>query len=148
MAESQAEACELCGRVGVRLTRHHLIPVARHKKPRTRRRHDRAELRTRVAWLCEPCHKTVHATLSEQELAEHYHTLDRLAAHPDIAGFVVFVRKRPPDAHVAVRPRNDRRAGNRRTGRTGSRRAAARGPGIATPAARLVPPRTDPDPIV
>ncbi|MEO0586944.1 MAG: hypothetical protein AAF078_04820 [Planctomycetota bacterium] len=101
-------ACELCRREGVRLTKHHLIPVARHNKPRTRRQHDRADFNTRVAWLCPPCHNTVHATLSEQELAEHYHTLDRLAAHPDIARFVAFVRKQPPDARVAVRPTNDR----------------------------------------
>ncbi|MEM6333996.1 MAG: hypothetical protein AAF823_11730 [Planctomycetota bacterium] len=102
-------ACELCARVGVRLTKHHLIPVARHNKPRTRRQHDKADFHTRVAWLCSPCHKTVHATLSEQELAEHYHTIDRLQAHPDIARFLAFVRKQPPDAHVAVRASKRRR---------------------------------------
>jgi len=116
MPESRTanECCELCQRRGVRLTRHHLIPVARHNKPRTRRQHDKRSFNIRVAMLCRPCHKTVHATLSEQELAEHYHTLDRLAAHPDIVRFVEFIRKQPPDAHVTVRRRNDRRSSNAR----------------------------------
>lgn len=101
-------------------TKHHLIPVARHNKPRTRRQHDRAEFNTRVAWLCKPCHKTVHATLTEQELAEHYHTIERLAEHEAIAKFVAFVSKQPPGAHVVVRRANDRSASNaRRAGRSG-----------------------------
>lgn len=107
--ESDPDRCELCGRVGVALTKHHLIPRARHNKPRTRRQHDRAAFNTRVAWLCRPCHKTVHATLSEQQLAEHYHSVPALAAHADIARFVAFVRKQPPDARISVRRPADRR---------------------------------------
>jgi len=106
--------CELCGRRGVVLTRHHLIPVARHNKPRTRRLHDKRDFNLRVARLCAPCHNTVHASLSEQELAEHYPTVERLAAHPAIARFVAFIRKQPPSTHVTVRRRNDRRAYNAR----------------------------------
>jgi hypothetical protein len=106
--------CELCQRVGPTLTRHHLIPVARHNKPRTRRQHDKRAFNTRTAMLCRPCHKTVHATFTEQELAEHYHTVDRLAAHPEIARFVGFIRRQPADATIAVRRRNDRPAGNAR----------------------------------
>lgn len=102
--------CELCGRVGVRLTRHHLIPRARLGKSRTARLHgrDRRDLVERVAMLCSPCHKTVHMTLSEKELAEHFHTLPRLREHGDIARFIAFVRKQPAEARVKVRRRSDR----------------------------------------
>ncbi|MEO0964049.1 MAG: hypothetical protein AAFY08_02925 [Planctomycetota bacterium] len=114
MPSDRPTACELCRREAVVTTKHHLIPVARHNKPRTRRQHDRAEFNTRVAWLCKPCHKTVHATLTEQELAEHYHTVERLAAHDDIARFVAFVRKQPANAHVVVRRSNGKTVGNAR----------------------------------
>ncbi|MEO1235959.1 MAG: hypothetical protein AAFX76_04145 [Planctomycetota bacterium] len=96
-------ACELCGRSGLELTRHHLIPRARHKKPRTRRNHARADLNAAIAMLCRPCHATVHQVLSEQELAEAYHTVEALAGHPDVARFVAWVRKKPAGLRVPIR---------------------------------------------
>ncbi|MEM1028409.1 MAG: hypothetical protein AAGJ38_10030 [Planctomycetota bacterium] len=97
------KTCQLCGRSGLELTRHHLVPKARHNKPRTRRLHPGVNLDTHVAMLCRPCHATVHLHLSEQELAEGYHTLDALAGHPEVARFVKWVRRKPVDLHVSVR---------------------------------------------
>lgn len=69
-------------------------------------RFDRQEMHTRIAMLCRPCHSTVHATLSEQELEQSFNTLQALASHPDIARFVGWVKKQPTDRKVAVkRPR-------------------------------------------
>ena len=98
-----ADACELCGRSGLELTRHHLIPRARHNKPRTRRHHDRDTMKSAIAWLCRPCHKTVHHHLSEQELAEVFHTVDALRGHPEIAKFARWVAKQPPGKSIRSR---------------------------------------------
>lgn len=43
------------------------------------------------------CHRTIHALLSERELAERYHTIEALLDHPGIRRFVAWVRKRPAD---------------------------------------------------
>ncbi len=94
------EACELCGRSVPELTRHHLIPRRNHRLARYRRRHDLAELRGRVAWLCRPCHDQVHVLLDEKELAEDYDTVDKLATHPGVARFVAWVRKRPASKRI------------------------------------------------
>jgi hypothetical protein len=67
--------------------------------------------------LCKACHKTVHATLSEKELERQYNTLADLAARPEIARFVQWVRKQPPETKVSVRStkgKNRRRAAAKR----------------------------------
>lgn len=43
------------------------------------------------------CHKQVHATLSEAELARNYNTAEALRAHPDLATFARWIAKRPTD---------------------------------------------------
>ena len=95
--------CEMCGRAESHLTRHHLIPRKTHRRPRIRRRFDREELHRRIAMLCRACHKTVHATLSERELAESYHTIQALREHPELAKFIAWVRRQPPGRRIAVR---------------------------------------------
>ena len=42
------------------------------------------------------CHKEIHATLSEAELARFYASVDALRAHPRLAKFFKWVAKRPP----------------------------------------------------
>jgi hypothetical protein len=62
---------------------------------------------TRIAMLCEPCHNTIHANLSEAELEAAYNTLEDLAQHPEIAKFVRWVRKQSSHRRIAVKkPRN------------------------------------------
>ncbi len=41
--------CELCGRAECVLTKHHLIPQARHANKRNKRDFDRVEVKQRVA---------------------------------------------------------------------------------------------------
>ncbi len=52
------------------------------------------------------CHKEIHATLSEAELARDFATPEALRAHPRLARFVEWVRKRPP--HFLSRARQPR----------------------------------------
>ena len=42
------------------------------------------------------CHKEIHATLSEAELARSYASVDALRAHPRLAKFFKWVAKHPP----------------------------------------------------
>jgi len=88
-------ACALCGRRGLPLTRHHLIPRMRHRNKRVRRNHDRANLVAQIIRLCRPCHDHVHLTLSEKALAEDYYTREALLQHPDIRRFCAWIASRP-----------------------------------------------------
>ena len=65
------------------------------------------------------CHAEIHATLTEAELARDYASIEALRAHPRLAKFIAWVRKRPADFH-------SRSAGPRRRRRPGS------GPGAAS----------------
>lgn len=49
-----------------------------------------------VVRLHHLCHKEIHATLSEAELARAYSTPEALRAHPRLARFIEWVHRRPP----------------------------------------------------
>jgi hypothetical protein len=97
------QLCELCRRHVAQLTKHHLIPKTRHKNKRNKRDFNREEIHTRVAWLCRPCHKMVHATLTEKELEREYNTLNALRGHPEIAKFSAWISTRPDGTAVTVK---------------------------------------------
>ena len=81
------EMCGLCGRsVPQRLiTLHHLKPKQKGGK---------AEHRTP---LCRPCHKQLHATFSNTDLARVYPTLDALRQAPELQPFLKWIRKQKAD---------------------------------------------------
>lgn len=87
--------CQLCGRGLVLLTRHHLIPRARHRKKRNRRLFDREEVRTRILWICRPCHDHIHQILSEKEMEARYHSREALLDHPAVDRFVTWISHKP-----------------------------------------------------
>lgn len=93
--------CALCGRPvppRVPQSRHHLVPKLRGGKG------------GETVLLHHLCHREIHATLSEAELARNYASIEALRAHPRLAAFIRWVAKRPPDFTSRV-------PGNRR-GRT------------------------------
>ena len=87
-------ACELCGRVVERRTRHHLIPRSRHGNKRVKRSFSREELHRTVP-LCGACHRQIHRTLTEKELEREYNTVEALLSHPDIFRFVRWIERKP-----------------------------------------------------
>lgn len=95
--------CDLCERNVSEVTKHHLIPRTRHANKRNKKQFDRREVRERVAWLCRPCHKQVHALLTEKELERDYNTLAALRAHPEIARFAEWLKDKPAGLRVTVR---------------------------------------------
>ncbi|WP_412564681.1 HNH endonuclease [Thalassobius sp. MITS945101] len=90
--------CPLCLREippEVPQSRHHLTPKLKGGKGGP------------TVLLHHICHKEIHATLSEAEIARSYATIDALRGHPHLAKFFGWVAKRPPDF-------NARSTGNRR----------------------------------
>ncbi len=96
-----AGACDLCGRSVRELTRHHLIPRARHKKKRARKKFHRREMENRITLLCRPCHRNVHASIDNKELEREYNTLEALAAHPGVRRFTRWIKNKPHGTAVA-----------------------------------------------
>jgi|AntDeeMinimDraft_5_1070356.scaffolds.fasta_scaffold32964_1 hypothetical protein len=98
-----ASRCELCGRRGVRTTRHHLIPRRTHRLKRIRKRFDRDERLGAILPVCRPCHSQLHAVLGEKELAETYNSAAALRAHPEIATFIDWLADKPPGFRPQIR---------------------------------------------
>jgi hypothetical protein len=79
--------CPLCDRPipeGVPASRHHLVPRLKGGKG------------GETVLLHHLCHREIHATLSEAELARDFASIEALRAHPRIAAFVAWVARRPP----------------------------------------------------
>jgi hypothetical protein len=72
-----------------------LIPKARHANKRNKRDFERTEEKQRLARFCRPCHNHVHALFTEKTLEREFNTLASLAAHPDVARFVAWIRTKP-----------------------------------------------------
>ena len=84
--ENALEPCPLCGRPlvpGPSVNLHHL--TLRKFKGRV------------AVTIHKVCHDKIHAVLSEREIARDYDSIDKLAAHPEIAEFVKWVAKKPPE---------------------------------------------------
>lgn len=83
--------CELCKREGVpKVTEHHLIPREEGGKD------------GEVAWLCENCHKQIHALYSNKELAIRLNTLGSLENDDNITKYLKYIRKQPASKKVKV----------------------------------------------
>ena len=84
------EACALCGRpLGRRTELHHVLP--------------RSEGGRETVPLHPICHRTIHASASNAELARLYPTLEALREREDIRRFVTWIADKPPDFHAPTR---------------------------------------------
>ena len=78
--------CPLCGRPlvpGASVDEHHLVPRSEGGVVK--------ELVHRI------CHRKIHATFTEKELAREFSDWASLRAHPLIADFIGWVRSKPPE---------------------------------------------------
>lgn len=79
--------CPLCGRPipkDVPQSLHHLTPKLKGGKGGP------------TVLLHDICHREIHATLTEAELARDFSTVETLRDHPRLAKFLAWVTKRPP----------------------------------------------------
>lgn len=94
-AAGAAGPCPLCGRPmvpGPSLDRHHWVP--------------RSEGGRDQALMHRICHRKIHSVLDERTLARHYSTPEALRGHPEIARFLRWVARKPPefmDRHRSAR---------------------------------------------
>ncbi|MCX7558023.1 HNH endonuclease [Sulfitobacter sp. F26204] len=85
--------CPLCGRpipAGVPQSQHHLIPKLKGGKGGP------------VVLMHHICHRQIHATSTESELARECNTPEALLAHPRLTRFAAWVAKRPPEFRSKV----------------------------------------------
>jgi hypothetical protein len=85
--------CPLCLRsipANVVQSKHHLIPKMKGGKT------------GETVLLHHICHKEIHASLTEAELARDYHSIDAVRQHPSIAKFINWIKKRPADFNSRV----------------------------------------------
>lgn len=84
-ADSALPICPLCQRPvpPAQQDAHHLVP--------------RSQGGRQTVVLHRICHRQVHALFSETELARHYASAEALLAHPEMARFIAWVRRKPPE---------------------------------------------------
>lgn len=94
--------CPLCERElgDENIDRHHLVPKSKGGKVQ--------ELIHKI------CHRKLHATLTEKELAINYHTWASLKAHPEILKFIAWVKKQPLGFYSGSDETSDRKRKRRR----------------------------------
>ena len=107
MKTSAEQLCQLCGRAGLELTRHHLIPKARHNK-RAKSKVEIEELRNLTIDICLSCHCQIHAVLNNKQLEREFNTLEKLRAHPEMAKFIAWISNKEDNTRVAVRKSRSR----------------------------------------
>lgn len=95
------ETCPLCNReLGSVWDEHHLIP--------------KTFKGTETVPMHKMCHNAVHATFTERELLQYYHTVERLLEHEKIQRFVAWIRKKPVDFYEKIKDTNERKGKRRR----------------------------------
>lgn len=103
MKNNDAEIkCPLCHRElgDINIDEHHLIPKT-FKGKDTEKIH-------------KICHQKIHATFSERELLNYYHTWERLREHSEIEKFIKWVSKRDISFYDVSKDTNDRNKKRRR----------------------------------
>ena len=96
------QKCPLCNRElgDVNIDKHHLIPKTFGGKD--------TELIHKI------CHRKLHATFTERELLNFYHTWERIKDHSEIEKFVKWVSKKPSDYYSSTEETNERYGKRRR----------------------------------
>jgi hypothetical protein len=85
--------CQLC-QCEMAYNFHHLIPRTLHGNKWFKKRFSQEELRRGID-VCKDCHRAIHDLIPEEkELGRHYNSLEKLLAHPEVAKYVAWKRRR------------------------------------------------------
>jgi len=87
---SDDSECWLCGReLGQEVEWHHPVPKSRGG---------------RVKVPLHPiCHRTIHASFTNSQLGRMGADVEAVRDHEEIAGFIRWIAKKPPDFHAPTR---------------------------------------------
>lgn len=102
VVEQLPDPCPLCGRPNFHPSDHHMIPKSRGGRT--------------TKTICGDCHNIIHATFSNKELEEEYHTVEALLKHPTILKAIAFLRKQDPRRRYRM-VRTKKRQRDRRYGK-------------------------------
>lgn len=81
--------CPLCHRrMAEPCNRHHLLPISKGGKG------------TETVLLHKICHNKIHAVFTESELKRYYHTFARIRENEEMAAFLRWVAKKPPEFYL------------------------------------------------
>lgn len=83
--------CELCNREVVKLTKHHLLPREEGGKEE------------HISYLCEDCHRQIHALYTNKELAIRLDTIEKLKSDEKISKYLKFIVKQPPTRATRIK---------------------------------------------
>lgn len=88
---TEESICQVCMRSIPKSQRdaHHLIP--------------KSQGGVETVILHRLCHRQIHATLTESQLARNYSTIEALRAHPEIAKFIAWVSKKPIHIQASIK---------------------------------------------
>jgi len=87
---ARPERCALCDcPLGKRIEWHHVVPKSRGGRE--------------TMPLHPICHRTIHAHLTNAELARTHPTLDAVRAHEGIARFLAWIADKPANFHAPTR---------------------------------------------
>lgn len=95
--------CPICNREiieGPSSDEHHLIPKTFKGRETVR--------------LHKICHQKIHATFSERELMQYYHTVDRLVENEEMQKFITWVQKKNPEFYDVNRDTASRKRKRKR----------------------------------
>lgn len=89
--------CALCHRENIVLTKHHLLPREEGGKEE------------HISYLCEDCHKHIHALYTNKELEVRLNTIEALQQDYQISKYLKFIRKQPASKKVKSYKSKERR---------------------------------------
>ena len=93
--EDQGNSCRLCGRpLGQRIEWHHPVPRSRGGRD--------------TAAVHQICHRALHATFANAELARFGADPASLRARPELAPFLAWIADKPEDFHAPTARRRSR----------------------------------------
>lgn len=84
------DKCALCEREGTVLTKHHLLPK------------EKGGTVEHIVFLCEACHRQIHALYTNKELGVRLNTLEKLKEDNRINKYVKFIKKQPPNKKIKI----------------------------------------------
>ncbi len=94
--------CPLCKRplTITSVSRHHLVPKTFGGKD--------------LVDLHKMCHQKLHATFTEREMKNYYHTIERIMENEDMQNFVVWIKNKDPDFYSSNNETQARKGKRRR----------------------------------